>query len=217
MNYNHYLKEKVKLLKLAGAEVFDFKINKGISPDKLARVEQAAQIKIPVELIEFYGTVNGCSLNWQLEVDGEPLYGFWDLWPAEKVFFGPSGRLNQKNAQNVFEDILWNDFFEEDQICELKKHKVIESIEGESAYVTLKPEGGKFNLFYVNEGEYNKISLGFRDYLAFVFETYGISNIREEMQKKSFLQNPLKNRSLKLLSKHVSVNLQTTNVKSQKK
>jgi len=210
MDYYSLLKKKVNTLKSNKAEIYDFKINKGIAADKVKKMEEFMEKKIPIDLLEFYSSVNGCHLSWELTMEEESLYGFWDIWPLEKVFFGFSGRLAAKNLENTFEDILWNDYFEEKQISELKTHQVLESIEGESAYVTFKITNGKLPLFYVNEGEVAPIPLDFASYLAFVFESYGVETIREDIQKKGFFKNPLTKPYLKLLNKHIPLNLPVT-------
>lgn len=200
--------QKLTTLKaISGFEVSDYQFHKGISQAKIEKMESVMGHKIPDELLKFYNTMNGCQLNWSYETEGVELYGFWDIWSLEQLFFGFDGNISKTNFENPHEDMLWNDFFEKKELTELKKHKVVEPIEGDDACISCKLEEGVVKMFYVREGAWKPLLLSFTQYVGLIFEMLGVGDIREQFVKPKFFENPLRHQDLKKLNKLIPMNL----------
>lgn len=206
IDFKGLIDNKIRTLQvLEGVEIIEHHINKGIAGEKLEKIETTLGYELPPEMVNFYTAINGFQLQWRYELKTKELYGFWDVWSLERLFFGWDGKITKSNATNPFEDILWNDEYEVHEIKELKKHKVIESIEGESAYVTCKIENRKLALFYVNENSVKMLSLDFENYMQIIIDTLGIGDIRAKLAKPKFFENPLVYPDLKKLHGLIAV------------
>lgn len=187
INFYKLINSKIEVLKKTdGIEIFDFKINKGISEKKIAKIEQYLGYQIPPIMKSFYAIVNGFNLQWNYEKDNIQLYGFIDLWKLERVFGGWDGSISKSKISNPFEDILWNDYMEEKNIKEIRQHKLIESIEGEGSFVTCKISNGEVKLYYLEDEKLKKIHADFQQYLLIIIESFGVEDIRLLTTKKSY-------------------------------
>ncbi|HFA48327.1 MAG TPA: SMI1/KNR4 family protein [Bacteroidetes bacterium] len=205
-----YALAKSKIAKLKstkGFEIYNYKIRKGITESKIEKMEKLMKMEIPKEMKKIYRSMNGCELSWAYEDDENNLYGFWDIWPLEKIFFGWDGKLTLANFKNPFEDILWNDHYEEKEIKELKRHKVIEPVEGESSHITCKLKDNKIELFFVEEDSIKPLPIKLNTYFQLIIESLGVDEIRTQIRKKKFMKKPSSYKELKMLSKLIDVDI----------
>ncbi len=208
IDFYNLAKSKIKALKsLENFEIYDVKINKGISQKKVDEMEKIIGVEIPSKLKAFYQSMNGCELSWAYEGKKYDLNGFWDIWSLERFFFGWEGKISSANLKNPFEDILWNDYYEEKDIKELKKHQVLESVEGDGSYVTCKIRKNKINLFIIEEDEYKSLPIDLFTYFYLVIESLGVEDIRSKMKKNKFLKDPFSYKELKRLNKLVKIDM----------
>ena len=214
IDFYNLAKSKIVALKsTTGFEVYDYKIKKGITASKIEKLEKIMGFEIPDEMKNFYCSMNGCMLNWAYEDDKIELNGFWDIWPLEWVFFGWEGNVSLTNFKNPFEDILWNDYYEEKEIAELKKHKVLEPIEGEDSHVTCKLGDGEIELFYVEDGKCKLLPIKLLNYFHLIIESLGVGEIRSQIKKPKFVENPLVFKDLKNLDKLIKVDSSVLSLK----
>ncbi len=208
INFRELAKSKIAALKSTpGFEIYDYKTPKGISQANIEKMEKIMQCLIPEELIQFYSSMNGCSLNWSCEIGKINLYGFWSIWPLEWVFFGWGGRISSSAYKDPFEDVLWNDYYEEKEILELKKHKLIEPIESENAHITFKLETNKVVMYFVDDGKCKPLPIDFITYIHLIIESLGVSEIRNQIRKAKFMKNPLAYRDLKIVDSLIKMDM----------
>lgn len=207
IDYQKFIKERVNTMKkMEGFSVDNFKLNKGISPDKVEKISSLLGSKIPSAILNFYSAVNGFELSWNYEDENTELFGCWDFWSLERLYFGYDGKISKTNLANPFEETLWSEEYEEKAIKELKQHKVIESVIGEDTYVTCKIIGENVQLFYTNEDRWKPIPIDFDKYVQVIVEFLGVSDIRAELAKPKFYNNPKSYRDIKTLNKMIPLN-----------
>lgn len=204
-DFKSYIKQKISIMKeTEGIIIEHLKFYPGISRNKVDKILSFSNKTIPRQLLNFYSSVNGLELTWSYASDKTRLSGFFNFWSLERLLFGYEGKMTKSNLLNPFEEILWNEDYEKKVINELRDHFVIESIEGEDAYITCKISNDNLSLFYVFEDRWKPILLDFDEYIFFIVETFGVSNIRYELTKPRFLEALYRYKDLKKMDELIS-------------
>jgi hypothetical protein len=142
---------------------------------------------IPDDLFGLFESFDGLTFRWSLETNEGKLSGFFQF------------SLFLDLQDNETENKLWVDWYEADDIEEIKKHRIFEMFNGMDYYVTIIfGEGNDYSLYYVPEGSVNlggsktlsKIPLTIEQYIEIVFGYYGVYSVRHHLHKPEFYKNP---------------------------
>ena len=156
-----------------------------ITRGMLEYYEEEFKVKISDEVFDFYSKMNGIEYDWELEK--EQLNGFINIHSFGEMI------------ENETEGKLWVDWYEEDDIEEIKKHRIFETIIGADYYITIKFDAdGSYKLYYVPEGSVNhggskkldEIPLTIEQYLNVISTFYFCYEIRHHLHKKELYENP---------------------------
>lgn len=142
---------------------------------------------IPDDWYAFFNSVNGLDLNWKLSKGDISISGFFQLTHFLDL------------QASLTENKLWVDWYNEEDIEEIKKHGILEMLQGNDAYITVKfEEDGSYNLYFVdgdmiNNGsakELPKLPLNLQQYIQVVSDYFGVYSVRYHLHKSEFYQNP---------------------------
>jgi len=101
------------------------------------------------------------------------------------------------------EDILYSDYFDEEQIEKLLSHRAFESVIGDDAYYSLIPPSDDLKFYHIYDGEVNKVKLSFNDYVNFRLNNIALAIDNEIINKKSSIEQLQKITEYKLLQKYL--------------
>ncbi|MFT3793109.1 hypothetical protein [Flavobacterium sp.] len=144
---------------------------------------------IPDDLFELFASIDGLDFRWSLATEAGNLSGFFQLHSLESLL------------DNETEDKLYADWYEEDDIETIKKHRIFESFEGMDYYTTiLFDQGNDYALYYVpddgvNHGgskELPKLPLTIAQYVELIFAYYGTYDFRHHLHEPEFYGHPEK-------------------------
>lgn len=142
---------------------------------------------IPTDLFQLYTEFNGLEFLWEFEKDGEIFNGFFSIENFYDLYY------------NSNEGKLWQDWYDEEDIVEMKKHRIFETIHGSDYYITIKfEENDQYKLFYVPEGAVSfrgsnsiaEIPLKIEQYVKMTTSCFGIYSLRHHLHKEEFYKNP---------------------------
>lgn len=187
MNYReHFNQIKIDLI-AAGATIEheDSEMAMTLSERKYYHDEEG--FSIPNDIFELFESFDGLEFRWSLETNEGKLSGFFQ--------FDQFLDMQDNQTKNK----LWTDWYDSDDISEIKRHRILEMFHGMDYYITIKfDEGNEYNLYYVPENSVNlggsktlsKIPLSLKEYVQIVFGYYGVYSIRHHLHKPEFYQNP---------------------------
>jgi hypothetical protein len=189
-----------RLSKQRNFTLYECKINKSIDDDLISRITNEAELTLPEELLFFYREMNGVDVSWALQKDDEEIYGSIFILPFQEAVFGYDGSIQRSQYENAFEDVLWNEFYSDKKVKELKQHRLFESIEGDSAFITFRMLDSKIQLFYVYEEEIKPLQVSLTDYLNLIIQYIGAGSIREHLKSKQWKQKINKDKVLRFIA-----------------
>ena len=161
--------------------------NLPLSKDEFDYYKTEHNLNINDEVFNFYAKYDGIEFDWRMEDDD--VSGFINIHSFDEMI------------DNDTEGKLWVNWYEEEDIEEIKKHRIFETIVGTDYYITIKFEAdGTYKLFYVPEGAVNnggsrtlqEIPLTIEEYLDIISKYYFVYEIRHHLHKKEFYDNPKK-------------------------
>lgn len=139
------------------------------------------------DCFDFYSNLNGLDFDWSLQTDRHAISGFINILSFEEMI--------EKRTEHQ----LWSDWYEKDDLLEIKKHHIFEKIVGTDYYVTLRFDRDlTYKLFYVPEGSVNhggskklsEIPLTISQYFAVVAGWFGVPAIRHHLHHERFYTHP---------------------------
>ena len=146
-------------------------------------LEEEYGIIINDDVFAFYNNLNGAELEWSFKKNDTSINGFLCMTSFIELL--------DENTEGK----LWVDWYEGEDIKEIKKHRILEYIVGTDYFVTVKFESnGDYKLYYVPEGSVNhrgsknlhEIPLTIKQYFNVINSYLGFSNIRYHLHKKEF-------------------------------
>jgi len=176
-----------KIIESKGATIRLDDTNIPISREMIDYYGKEHNVKILDEVFNFYHNLNGVEYDWELE--SEQVSGFINIHSFGEMI------------ENQTEGKLWEDWYEKEDIEEIKKHRIFETIIGTDYYITIKlEEDGTYKLFYVPEGSVSnggsktlqEIPLTIEQYLNVISKFYFSHEVRHHLHKKEFYINPNK-------------------------
>jgi len=189
-----HLENTKKIIESKGATINIDDTNIVLLKDEFEYYQKEYNVKVSNEVFEFYNKMNGIEFDWKMEK--EQVSGFINIHSYGEMI------------ENETEGKLWVDWYEEDDIEEIKKHRIFETIVGADDYITIKFDtDGNYKLYYVPEGSVNhggskkseEIPLTIEQYLDIISKYYFSYEIRHHLHKKEFYQTP--NKFIKNISK----------------
>jgi hypothetical protein len=184
-----------------GVVIRTLEIGNGIEEQTIRHLAAEIPFKFAPELLSFYREINGLKMSWSLPQSGGNIFGSIIIFPLQKSIFGYQEKIDQSAYESAFEDVLWNkESYADESISELKQHRIFESIEGEPAFVTYKPESNNAQLFYVYEEDIDPILIGFADYIQMLFQYLGAGNLREILTGKQWEQDIKEDKTLQVIA-----------------
>ena len=189
MNYQQLLQSMRNELIQAHAEISIDESELILTEGERKYYERDNGFYMPDDWFELFNALNGLELRWQIPGAHPSLTGFFQIHHFQRFL------------ENDSEDRLWVDWYEQEDINEIKKHRVLESIDGDDAYITVKfEEDGKYNLYYVPEGavnfggskELSRIPLDLSQYVQLVAGYFGVYSVRRHLHQEEFYRNPSK-------------------------
>ncbi|MBL0695499.1 hypothetical protein [Comamonas sp. JC664] len=155
------------------------------------RFMESDALQLPDAWLELFNELNGLRFIWQVED------------PARELRLGGYFMFQdfRRFMENDTTDMLWCDGYEEDDIAEMKSHRILERFEGHDAYVTVKfKEDGRYDLFYVDGDRINhggskrlpRIPLTLKQYFEVVTGYWGVYSVRRHLHEQDFYVNPEK-------------------------
>lgn len=171
----------------AGAHVRYHETELELTRGEIPYLEKESGIKVTEEVFDFYHTLNGADLSWNMTVKGQSLSGFMSIQSY-------IGVLRER-----IKGRLWVDWYESEDIERIKAHKIFEFIEGTDYYITIRFEkDGSYKLYYVAEGAVNhggsknlpEIPLSIAQYFQVIAGYYGFPTIRYHLHKEEFYTRP---------------------------
>lgn len=139
------------------------------------KVKEATGRELPVSMYEFYTSINGFDLEWELEgKNDEIIRGQIHMQPLEDVFGGYNGKYRKDWDDEVFKNILWMEDYEKEDITFMKPFKIIDTYEGESRDVVIRFIKKEPELFLRDKWEYQPLSISFSEYVNLLLETLGL-------------------------------------------
>lgn len=199
--WNNKLQGRIEAIgKQSGCTFHTCEINKGVNDDFVSRIVSQSELILPEEFLSFYREMDGIDISWTLEKDDQEIYGSIFILPLKEVVFGYNGSVNKICYDNAFEDVLWNEFYSDKKIKELKQHRLLESIEGDSSFITFKLLEENIQLFYIYEEEIKPLQVSFTNYLNLIIQYLGASDIREYLKSKQWEQKISTDKDLQLIA-----------------
>ena len=169
------------------AEIITDETNVIVEKNEVEYYEGEHNIIINSELFNFYNTINGIQFNWKKRQDDLSFYGYLNFGCFEDII------------ERETEDRLWVDWYQKEDIKEIKTHFLLEHILGTDSYVTMKiDDKGDYKLYYVPEGGVDfggsknlaEIPLSFEQYFYVVINYYGLDGLRSHLHKDEFYTKP---------------------------
>ncbi|NES67193.1 MAG: SMI1/KNR4 family protein [Okeania sp. SIO2D1] len=203
--WNNKLEKRLESLqKIRYIELYECKISKGINDEIVSRIAIELGFSLPEELISFYKEMNGVDISWSFKKDNdEEISGSILILPLKEAIFGYDGHIESAQYENAFEDVLWNEFYSNKKIKELKQHRLFESIVGDSSFITFKLVDECVQMFYVYEEKIKPLQVSLTDYLELIIEYAGTGNIREYLISKRWEQKIRKDKELNFIAGHL--------------
>jgi hypothetical protein len=142
---------------------------------------------VPDDLFGLFESFDGLDLRWTLKNEGQNLSGFFQFAAIEDML------------ENKTENKLYADWYQPEDIAEIKKHRILEMLNGTDCYVTIVfNKGNDYTLYYVPDDGVNfggskmlaKIPLTIEQYVQIVFGYYGVYSVRHHLHKPEFYQDP---------------------------
>ncbi|MFD0861695.1 hypothetical protein ACFQ1M_05720 [Sungkyunkwania multivorans] len=189
MNYTELFNGTKDRLKKANAKFESEETELAFTLGERTHYEKEFDFRIPDDLFDLYSSYNGLEFNWSIQDNGEVVAGY----------FAFSHFLDL--LDNDSEGKLWVDWYEPNDIEEIKAHRIFETLIGSDYYVTIKIEpDGAYQLFYVPEGSVNhggskklsKIPLTIDEYFKAITGYYGVYSIRHNLHKQEFYEDASK-------------------------
>lgn len=158
-----------------------------LTKEELSYHEDINGLKISNELFKFYNNLNGLEFEWNIKTDALSFSGFINIHSFEEMI------------ENKTENKLWVDWYEEEDIIEIQKHRIFETLVGTDYYITIKlNERGGYKLYYVPEGSVNhggskklrEIPLKIDQYFKVINAYFGIHIIRHHLHEEKFYIHP---------------------------
>jgi hypothetical protein len=188
MNYLKAFEEMKQKLITIGAEINKSETELILTEDELPYLENEYKTKINNDVFKFYNNLNGIEFDWSLKRNDFLLTGFINIHSFYDLIM------------NSTENKLWANFYENDDIQEIKKHRILETIIGTDYYITIKidPINGDYKLYYVPEGAVNnggskklkEIPLKIDQYFEVITRYFGIHMIRHHLHEEKFYTHP---------------------------
>lgn len=188
MNYLAFFEETKQKLIAAGAKITREETELELTRGELEYLEPDFNIQVSDELFELYSQLNGLEFWWEYQGDGFALSGYINLHCFEDL-------IEREN-----EDKLWADWYEEEDLTEMKQHYLFETLHGTDNYVTLRMDE-QFNhkMHFAAEGMTNhggakklpEIPLSLENYFRVTMGYFGLSNLRYHLHKPGFYKEPL--------------------------
>jgi len=176
-----------KIIESKGATISIDDTNIPLTKDEFDYYKTEYNLNINEDIFNFYAEYDGIEYDWQM--DDNEVSGFINIHSFGEMI------------ENETEGKLWVDWYDEKDIEEIKKHRIFETIVGSDYYITIKfEENGGYKLFYVPEGSVNnggsktlqEIPLTIEQYLNVISKYYFSYEIRHQLHKKEFYENPKK-------------------------
>lgn len=206
MNYVNIISEKHdEISQIPKVKIKDFLIRDRCNEEQFKQISIAIKQKIPDDLIEFYGQVNGFKFSWSYKDKNFLLSGFCNVVDIETAIFGfrNKGKLV---VENRFEDVFWNESFPPHIVKELKQHYLLESFDGESENTTFTIEGKDAQLYDIYEDRISKYKISVKDYLRGIIAWGGLFTVREEFLKNKAVPTKPFNEESNLFFKLTGIN-----------
>jgi hypothetical protein len=188
INYTTIFEEMKQKLTDIGAEINRNETELILEDDELPYLEEEFKTKINSDIFKFYNNLNGLEFDWSLKTTDLLITGFINIHSFYDLMM------------NSTEHKLWADWYEREDIQEIKKHRILETIVGTDYYITIKidPTNGDYKLYYVPEGSVNhggskklkEIPLKINQYFEVITSYFGIHMIRHHLHEEKFYTNP---------------------------
>jgi hypothetical protein len=191
MNYKELFQTTKDQLTSAGAQLLREDHQSNLTEGERTYYTEDENFSMPDDWYDLFSTINGLEFNWNI--------------PAKEADQGLAGFFRFPDIGNFIanktEDKLWVDWYEKEDIEEMKKHHILEMIEGNDAYITVKfGEDGSYKLYFadgenINHGgskELPEIPLTLKQYMEVVAGYYGVYPVRYHLHKKDFYTQPEK-------------------------
>lgn len=187
MDYLQQYNEMKQRLRDVGANINYDATEPIVTLGEIPYLEEEYGIKLKDDVVKFYNNLNGAELDWYIEYKNQRVNGFINMLSLLGIF--------EENTEGK----LWVDWYNKEDIHEIKRHRIFEYITGTDYYVTIRfDENGYYKLFYVAEGAVNhggskrlpEIPLTIEQYFKAVRAYYGFSTLRYHLHKDEFYSKP---------------------------
>jgi len=186
MDYKETINKTKQKLITCEAKIHRDDTNIIITKEMLQYYEEDYKISVNKDVFKFYNSLNGIELDWSLKTKTSLLTGFFNIHSFSEMI------------ENDTEGKLWEEWYEESDIKEIKKHRIFETIVGTDYYITIKFLKNKYKLYYVPEGSVNnggskklqEIPLTISQYFKIINSCFGIHMIRHHLHEIKFYENP---------------------------
>jgi hypothetical protein len=188
MNCREILKNIKNNIEESKGEILSEEFGPEFTEDEREYYKNEENFEISDDWFEFFNSADGIELRWKFDTESSELAGYFQF--TDFISF------HEDNNENK----LWCDWYEKEDIEEMKKHKIVERLHGNDAYITVKFEDENYNLYFVDGDSINfggskelpKLPLKIAEYVKIVTDYYGVYSLRYHLHKEDFYQNPEK-------------------------
>lgn len=188
MNNREHFNQIIDNIKESGGKILSEDMGLEFTQGEREYFESEENFSLTDEWFDFFKSVDGIQLLWKLDKDETETFGCFLLTDF--------GRFQENDTENK----LWCDWYEEDDIAEMKKHRIVERLHGDDAYITVKFDGDQYNLYFVDgdlinfggSKELPKLPLTITQYVKIITAYFGVYSLRYHLHKEDFYSNPKK-------------------------
>lgn len=178
--YIEQLRENIELLRLnKNVKVNHFSFQPGINIDVINRMEQRLALHIPEDVKSLFSSFNRLQADWQFSKGQQVFNGYINFPDFETSLGIVSSSGNMYVDDNFFEEVLWTQYFNEIEIAERKKFKLLEALDGVDGNFCYKlSDELPTKLFFLSKHSLADTGKTVAEYIDFVIRTIGMQNLR---------------------------------------
>lgn len=128
MDYLQQYNEMKQRLRDVGANINYDATEPIVTLGEIPYLEEEYGIKLKDDVVKFYNNLNGAELDWYIEYKNQRVNGFINMLSLLGIF--------EENTEGK----LWVDWYNKEDIHEIKRHRIFEYITGTDYYVDLAPK-----------------------------------------------------------------------------
>lgn len=188
MNNRQRFDEITENIKASGGKILAEDIGLEFTQGEREYVESEEDFLLTDEWFDFFKSADGIELRWELDKAEVKTAGYFLLTDCMSFM------------ENHTENKLWCDWYEEEDIIEMKKHRIVERLHADDAYITVKFDDGGYSLYFVDGNAINfggskelpKLLLTITEYVKIIADYFGVYSLRYHLHKGDFYTNPKK-------------------------